>query len=180
MARLVYYRKEKEDFQEAYGKELSVEEAEIIYKKLCRHFKLRVVRLEWTSGRNHACCNGWRVMLNRDWNNFGVLCHEVGHLYQFQFPKFRGNGTWHNKKHNKVMKRMVNYCEKKDWFESELKRRTEPKKPKPEPSKDEVRRKKIQRLEESTKRCISRIKRYENLMKKNNRKIAGLKRFLGD
>ena len=178
MTHLVYYRKEDEEFKEAMHKAMSEEEAGIIYPKLCRHFKLRQVRLEWTSGRNHPCCSDWKVCLNRDWNTFGNLCHEVAHLYQFQYPKYKGNGKWHNKKHRRVMKRMINYCQKKNWFTDELNRRTAPKQIKPEPSKEALRQQKIQRLEESTLRCMSKIKRYQNLVRKINRRVAHLKRFI--
>lgn len=178
MAYLVYYSKEKEEFKKAFTRELSVETAEMTYKKLCRHFKLREVRLEWTSGRNHPRCSSWRVLLNSSWNNFGVLCHELAHLFSHQ--KFHSFG--HNKKHWKIMKRMIYYCEKKNWFEEELERRTEIKEPKPELTKKEIRLKKIESLElaikNATKKQEARIKRTQNLIKKNNRKISALKRFI--
>jgi len=178
MANLVYYKNENEEFKEAFGKVMTRQETEMVYLKLCRHFKLRKVSIEWTSGRNHPCCNAWRICFNLDWNNFGVFCHELAHLYQFQYPKYRGDGNrFHNKKHRRIMKRMVNYCQNKNWFEIELKRRTEPKPEKPEPSKDELRQIKIKRFEQSTKKCLSKIKRYQNLIKKNNRRIVHLKRL---
>jgi hypothetical protein len=177
MAHLVYYEKENQEFNYGFSKKFrSKKEAELIYNKLVRHFKLRRVSLEWTSGRNHPCCNGWRVMLNIDRNDFGVLCHEVAHLFQFQNPKYRGNGgRFHNKKHRKIMNRMIHYCQKKNWFETELERKTEPKPEPLMPSPEALRQEKIQRLEESTKRCSSKIKRYQNLIKKNNRRISHLR-----
>lgn len=179
MANLVYYEKENQEFNYGFSKKFrDKKEANLIYSKLVRHFKLKKVNLEWTSGRNHPCCNGWKVMLNIDRNDFGVLCHEIAHLYQFQYPKYKGNGTFHNKKHRKIMNRMVHYCQKKNWFEEELERRTIPKEPKSEPSKEELRQTKIKKLDESTKKCLSKIKRYQNLIKKNNRRITHLKRFI--
>ena len=174
MANLVYYSKEKVEFKEAFTRELSTETAEIIYKKLCKHFKLRRVALRWTSGRNHPKCSSWRVLLNVSWNNFGVLCHELAHLYTHQ----RLSGWGHNKKHWRVMKRMIRYCENKNWFKEELERRTAPKQPKPEPTKEEIRLKKIERLEQGIKRHKTKIKRCQTLIKKNNRRISALNRFI--
>ncbi len=171
----IYYWKEKLEHKESFDKKLSVKKAEMIYKKLCRHFKLSRVRLEWTSGCVRPKCSSWRVLLNVSNNNFGVLCHEVGHLYQFQKPKYKQG---HNKWHKKIMKRMVDYCEKKNWFEEELDRRTKPKEPKPEPTPKELRLKKIERFEQGIKRHQTKIKRCQTLIKKNNRRISALKRFI--
>ena len=171
----MYYRKEREEFQDVFKKELSMETARMVYKKLCRHFKLSIVRLDWTSGCIRPKCSSWRVLLNMNRNNFGSLCHEVGHLYQFQKPRYKQG---HNKWHRKIMKRLVNYCRKKNWFEEELKRRTAPKPLKPEPTKEEIRLKKIVRLEQGIKRHQTKIKRCQTLIKKNNRRISALKRFL--
>lgn len=171
---LVYYCTEKTDFPEAYGKTVSVEEAEIVFQKLVRHFKLGRVWLEWTSGRNHPMAYGdYKVKLNVDWNNFGVLCHELAHIRE----KKKYGETGHFKRHRRLMKTMIVYCKRKNWFAEELTRRTAPK-IRPEPSKQEVRVQTIQRLEEAIKRHQSKIKRCQTLIKKSNRRIAHLKRFI--
>ena len=64
MANLIYYRNEKVEFEKAFQNKMTIYEAEIVYKKLLKHFKLRPVRMEWTSGRNHPHCNSWGVVLN--------------------------------------------------------------------------------------------------------------------
>lgn len=176
MASLIYYKVEKVEFTKAFQRELEVSEAEIIFKKLLRHFKLRPVGLKWTSGRNHPSCSSWRIVLNVDYNNYGTLCHEIAHLYQFQYPKYRGNGTFHNKKHKRVMARMVRYCEKRNWFEDELKRRLAFKEPKPEPTKEELKLKTIVRLENNCKRYQTKIKLYSNKLEKAQKQIVKLKR----
>lgn len=76
------------------------------------------------------------------------------------------------------MKRVINYCRKKNWFEEELQRRTAPKPKKQEPTKDEVRSKRIILLEERKAGYERRIKLAENKIKKLNKQIAGLKRFV--
>jgi hypothetical protein len=176
MANLVYYQIERAEFKEAFNKALSYEEAEIIYKKLCKHFKLREVRLDWTSGCIRPKCSNWRVLLNYDNNNFGVLCHEVGHLWQFQ--KLNEHDSWHNKKHKKIMKRMIHYCEKRNWFEEELKRRTSPKPIKPAPTKQEKQTKILTLLEERKAKYERKIRLAENKIKKLSKQISALNKLI--
>ena len=179
MAHLIYYRQEYELFKEEHEKNLnSTEECRIVIKKLLRHFKLGEPRISFTSGRNHSCAGRWEITINTNQMNFAVLCHELAHVYQAKRDGFKSGDKWHTKRHRRIMKRILNYCQKKGWFESELKRRIEPKPEKPEPTKDELRQKKIQRLEQSTKKCLSKIKRYQNSIKKNHRRIGSLKRFI--
>jgi len=172
MASLIYYRKEREEFDEAFKKELSICQAEIIYKKLCKHFKLRMPRLVWTSGRNHPHCSQWSICLNYNYNTIGVICHELAHLFMFQ--KLNTHG--HNKKHKRIMKRMIRYCEKKNWFEAELKRRTEPKPQKPEPTKQEIQQQKITKAEKKMKRYEMKIKMYQKKLSKANKSLTILKK----
>lgn len=172
MADLLYYRKEREEFEEAFKKSLSVDGAEIVYKKLLKHFKIRPVRLDWTSGCIRPKCSSWRVLLNYHYNTFGVLCHEVGHLWMFQKTDKQG----HNKKHKKIMKRMIHYCEKKNWFEEELNRRLAPKPVKPEPTKEELNLKLIARLENNCKRYQTKLKLYSGKLKKTQKKIERIKK----
>lgn len=173
MANLVYYKTERKVFKDAFSKELSVQTAEMVYKKLCKHYKIPPTGIEWTSGRNHPHA-GFGITLNRDWNNFGILSHEFAHHLGRRRLGFDG----HNKKHWRTMKKVINYCRRKKWWEGEFERRTAPKPDKPEPTKEALRQKKIEKLEQSTKRCLSKIKRYENLIKKNNRRMAHLKKFI--
>jgi len=175
----MYYHKERAEwFPEAFQKKMTVDEAKIVFRKLCKHFKLdgfyNKVNLYWTSGsrRPKAFGNG-AVLLNADWNNFGVLCHEISHIKE----KKKYGDSGHTKRHRKVMKTVINYCKRKNWFEEELKRRTAPKPAKPEPSKDELRAMKIARLEKCIRKNQSRIKRLQTAVKKANRRIACLKRF---
>jgi hypothetical protein len=163
MANLVYYSDERKEFKEAFEKKLTYQEAEIIYSKLCHHFKLREVRIEWTSGRNHPKCASYRIILNYDYNSIGVLCHEVAHLYQLQKPRKFTN--WHNKEHKKIMKRMVNYCNKKNWFEQELQRRLKPK-VKTEPTQQENKAKELIKLQEKIVKCEKKILFYQRKLSK--------------
>ena len=182
MANLEYYRKEKQIwFPDAFQKQLTIEKAEIVFRKLCKHFKLdsnyNQVHLYWVSGNRCPKAIGrYAVKLNRDCNDFGRLCHELAHIKEHQ--KYGKGG--HTKRHKKIMGVMINYCKRRNWFEEELARRTAPKIviEKPEPSKNEIKQKKIIRLENLIARNTSRIKRSQNAIKKANRKIAYLKKSL--
>lgn len=166
MTYLVYYQEEKVEFKEAFEKKFnSTEEAEIVLKKLIRHYKLREPSISWTSGRNHAHAGRWNITLHRDHNNFGFLCHELGHTFTGQ--KF--NDVGHNKKHKKAMKRFIAYCSKKEWFTTELSRRLAPKAPKSEPTKLEVKAKELIKQQE-------KIIRYEKKVLFYSRKLSKAKK----
>ena len=179
MAHLVYYKDEKIEFKDAFEKQITEFEAKLILKKLIRHYKLpELSYLDWTSGRNHPHADGHHITLNRDWNNVGVLCHELAHHYQKNNFKMRayynslGFTRWHDKKHKRIMKSMINYCMKRNCFEAEIERRTSVKLPKPEPTEQEVRLKMITRLEMNCKRYQTKIKMYGTKLRKAEKKIA--------
>lgn len=185
MPHLKYYRDEREEFQEESNRKLhSREETTIVLKKLFRHYKLGNPEIQFTSGSNYSKAGKdfWKtfIRINLDTNNFLVICHEIAHLIQLKKRdwKMEINERWHTKKHRTIMKRVINYCRKKNWFEEELQRRTAPKPKKQEPTKDEVRSKRIILLEERKAGYERRIKLAENKIKKLNKQIAGLKRFV--
>ena len=176
MTRLVYYMKERQDFKNAFEKKMSINEAEIVFAKLVKHYKFgRSVTLTWTSGSRHpkAFCGIFsRIVLNIDCNSFGVLCHELAHIKYYK--KFRKGG--HNKRHFKIMKGMIAYCERKNWFEDELKRRLAPKPIKPEPTKDELQQQKIAKAEVKVKRYKMKIKMYQKKLIKTERILIRLRK----
>lgn len=178
MAHLIYYSNEKEVFKTAFEKKMSQVRAVIVFEKLCRHFKLGQPYLVWTSGRNHPRASNCprKVTLNVDCNSFGILCHELAHIKQM--VKGNKGHTWHNKKHMRFMKSMIAYCEKKNYFETELERRLAPKPVKPEPTKDELKAKMIARLENNCRRYQTKIQLYNNKLRKTQKKILRLKKIV--
>jgi len=176
MTNLIYYRNEKIVFKTAFEKKMSVDEAEIVFSKLVRHFKLGQVYLNWTSGRNHPRASKFprRVTFNVDWNNFGVLCHEVAHIKQI--VKGNEGHNWHNKKHLRFMKGMIAYCERKNYFVDELQRRLAPKPQKPELTKVELQQREITKTEAKIKKYETKIKRYQRKLAKTNKKLVRLKK----
>jgi hypothetical protein len=171
MTNLVYYKNEEEIFKTAFEKKMSINEADIVFLKLVKHFKLGQVYLAWTSGSRKPKASYYprKVLLNKDWNTFGVLCHELAHIKQM--VKGNAGHTWHNKKHLKIMKGMIVYCERKNYFEAELKRRLTPKQPKAEPTQQEFQQQKIVKIE-------VKIKRYEMKIKMYGKKLSKAKRHL--
>lgn len=176
MANLVYYRNERETFKNAFQKKMKYEEAEIVFEKLCRHFKLhrlyQKLHLHWTSGSRCPKAFGTSaIKLNVDCNNFGVLCHELAHIKSMM--KYGKMG--HNKRHQRIMRTMISYCEKKNWFEIELQRRLTPKPAKPELTQQEITTKTIERLGLSCKRYQTKIKMYGKKLHKAQLKIGRLR-----
>jgi len=169
MAHLLYYQQERAEFKEAFEKKLTIKGAEIVFAKLCRHFKISP-RLEWTSGRNHPhACGSYLVRLNVDMNDFGCLCHELAHTLHLKNRDSYDNDNFHGKKHHRIMKRMINYCLKKQWFEQEITKRTAPKVEKPAPSQEEIKLKELTRIEQNIQRYEKKIKFYQKKLSKAKR-----------
>ena len=84
--------------------------------------------------------------------------------------EFKSGDKWHTKVHRKIMKRMLNYCKKKDWFKDELERRLTPK-IKIEPTLEELKQKEIEKLKFKIKKYETKIKMYQNKLKKSIRSL---------
>ena len=180
MANLVYYINERETFKNAFQKKMNCEEAEIVFEKLCRHFKLhrlyQKVHLHWTSGSRCPKAFGTSaIKLNVDCNTFGVLCHELAHIKSMM--KYGKMG--HNKRHQKIMRTMISYCERHNWFEIELQRRLTPRPAKPELTHEELISKTIERLEGNCKRYTIKIRMYQRKLHKAQLKIGRLRAKIG-
>ncbi len=64
------------------------------------------------------------------------------------------------------MKRMIVYCEKMNWFEEQLQRRLNFKRPKVEPSKEEIKAREIIRLQENIIRYEKKILYWQKKLRK--------------
>lgn len=172
--RLKFYDNERVEFKEAFEKSLSYNELEMVFKKLCRHFKISP-SLYYGRG-SHA--NKWSIQIANRWGlNFGVLCHELAHVYTW---KKYGCRVGHGKKMWNVMRRIINYCKKKNYWSEELDKRTEIK-IKPEPTKEEVQLKKIDKKKADLIRYEKRLdyftRLYSNKIKKAKRSLMMLERY---
>jgi hypothetical protein len=172
------YSKEYKDF---FQKKVSEYQACFIVKKLEKHFKLggiwvRFYSNDWDSGRASRCRYSIRLCRNP---SLGVICHEVNHFLCWKIERTKQcedirHGT---KKWNRNLQKIFKYCAKKNFWQEEMDRKTAPKPAKPEPTDNELRMQKIQKLEDRKASYERRIKLSENRIKKLNRQIAGLTRF---
>lgn len=175
MAQLKYYRTENDEFAETYDKQLNHKETEIVFQKLLRHFKLR----GWIKFTNRvgggSCGRSGRVKLR--WNtNFGVLCHEVAHLYEFT----KHGGSRHAKRHKRIMARIIRYCQKKQWWADEVVARLAPKPVKvvtAEEKKTALILQRQQQISRYEKRLAYFVKLYKNKIGKAKRSLAALSRL---
>src|SRR3990167_4782281 len=175
MGKATYYRTERIDFKEQYEKKLSWQECVIVHKKLCKHYKLPCnIRYNGRiCGRVHS--HGL-IQLGQQGMNIGVICHEVAHLVAY--IKYRD--MHHNKKMYRIMKSIMNYAKKKQYWNNELDKRTTIKEPKPEPTKEELKQQKINKRETDIQKYEKKLqyynKLYNNKIKKARRSITMLKR----
>lgn len=175
--RLKFYEREHDEFQDAYARKLTRREAGMVYTKLLRHFKLGTKYIYFKSRLSSGGKANRRYIILGKSPNFGILCHEVAHLIDF-----RKRRSKHDKTLMFIMRRVVNYCKKRQWWEKELKKRTEPKvviQPTEEQKKQAKILKRKADLERYHKRLNYFTKLYTNKIKKANRSIATLQRFAG-
>ena len=176
MANLKYYRNERIEFRTEFDNMIYYDALVVVTKKLCKHFKLTNVNIETTSGRNYSRANRYRVKINTDDMSFGTLCHELAHVYQLQRLDYRKGDRFHDKKHRKIMIRMLNYCNKKNYWKAELDKKFVVKLIKPEPTKDELKAKEIVRIELNLKRYHTKLKLYSNKIKKAEKRLRRLQK----
>lgn len=198
MAWLSYYSAEREDHKEAWGRMVSLQEAEIIIKKLYRHYKLGKPIISWTRGNRRSTCGGRDITINTDWGlNIGCIAHEVAHGIQHKigFSKkvwckdpncierlhwymplpdgrryHKGNKHAHGKWHDRIQKRIIAYCKKKNYWREETSRRLMPK-VLVWPTEYEIKQKAIDHIK-------IKIGRYEGKIRMYTKKLAKAKRSL--
>jgi hypothetical protein len=171
---LVFYRKEHELFPETYAKKITGKEIQIIFKKLIKHYRLNCYLV--FNARKNGHFKGYCIDLPYS-TSFGMLSHEIAHAID---KKKRGRSK-HDKKLMKIMGRVINYCKKKRYWEEELTKRTEIK-IKTEPTKKELQLKKFEKRKSDLKRYKKKLeyytKLYTNKIKKANRSISMLERYV--
>ncbi len=159
--------------------ELTNEQAKMMVKKLARHFKLSIKYVYFRQCRTSTAYHWGREI--KFWHNpdVRIVCHEVNHFLCWKvYGTENGKARHGSKKWYRQLNKIINYAKKKNYWKEEFEKRTTPKTPKPEPTAIEIRLKKIERLEAGIKRHQTKIKRCTTLIKKNNRRISALKRFL--
>ncbi|MBI5803369.1 hypothetical protein HY448_01650 [Candidatus Pacearchaeota archaeon] len=174
--KLKFYADEHKEFPEAYIKELNSEQARIVISKLQRHFKVGRLSLAFTDRIGGGKCDYGGLIRLRWQTSIGMACHELAHLLGYRKYNIRG----HNRKMKRIMARMINYCQKKNYWQEELEKRLAPKPITPEPTKQESRliliKKREQQIVRYEKKLKYYTKLYSNKLKSARRSILMLKR----
>ena len=119
MVWLKFYTKERERFPEAFNCVVSDEEAHAVVKKLKRHFKVPLLWVKfWSRKRQTGHAKELGVCLPHN-PSIGVICHELAHIHNKH--KY---GNWrHDKKLMTTLAQFVRYCQKKNYWQQEPRRR---------------------------------------------------------
>jgi len=108
MTILKFYEKERESFQKEYELKLTDQEAQTIYRKLLRHFKIscpwKTIRFWGTQEKGRSYIHGSIKLPHNP--SLGLLVHETAHKKVAK----------HTKKLMTLMKRMFAYCKKKNYW----------------------------------------------------------------
>mgnify|MGYP001557847156 CR=1 FL=1 len=174
---LKFYHDERQEFKEQFEKKLNYQQSEIIIAKIIRHCKLDKwsVRIKRTDriGAGKCFTNGL-IKLRYD-TSIGIICHEFAHLISYRKYYVMA----HDKKMRRMMKSLMNYCKKKNYWEGEIKIRTAPRMI-TLPTESESRLIKIKKKQEALLRYEKKLKYYTKLyntkIKKAKRSIAMLER----
>jgi len=168
---LNFYREERKLYERAFETELCGDDTRFVGRKIIKHFKIDCYWINVVSVRNgHAYSHAISLPRRTD---FGMLCHELAHVWEKQ----KYGKTEHRKRLMKLIGRIVRYCEKKNYWKAELDKRHQPKPPKPKPTKQEIREKKIEKTMEKIKRYERKIKMYSTKLKKAKRSLMMLERY---
>ena len=172
---LVYYKKENVTFAEQFSKKLDSEEATIILKKMKMHYKLIWLRFGFTNRiRVAGKCFEQQYIQLKPTTSIGVICHEIAHALYYR--KYGKTGHSHNKKHWRLMKGVMAYCKKKNYWQEELQKRLAPKPIKPESTKEELKLAKIERTKTNLKKANSKLKFWSNKVRKYQKRIRLMER----
>ena len=180
MANLLFYHVERLKQDDCYKVNLTHEEARIVFDKLRRHYKVRV-SLYWRprmrgGGSYHGGYNPTISLPAGKGTNFRVLCHEMAHALEKQ----KHGSTKHRKRLLRIIGRVCDYCRKHEFWQAELRKRTEPRVPAPDPTPDEERATKLQQLRLKVLGYEHKLQRtnklYQGKLQRARRRIAALER----
>ena len=92
-------------------------EAIKIINKLCRHYKVPKVKVIFRKRRPNSGTykpSSGIISLHPEKFSIEVICHEVAHHIQYLTGK--KNVKWHTKKHLTILKRLLKYCAKMEYW----------------------------------------------------------------
>lgn len=200
MAWLKYYDDEQKRHPELHLAKCTPQEAMAAIAKLCRHFKVPLPRVRFTTGRRNSKGGALQIItLNRDCLTWLVVTHEFAHTWHV-FDKRRrqqkarlsprwGDGSnsvnrqllriaserWHGKRHVHLVDRACAYITKKGWSHADV-LAPKAKPPKAAPTASQLREKKILLRAAQVVRLQRRIKALNTRLAKAKRSLAALQR----
>jgi hypothetical protein len=175
MFRLAYMI-EDEKYPQLEKEEISRDHARRIVKKVSRHFKLGRIHVEFRNLRAHGGFarkfSNTITMIHNP--NLLLVAHELNHFMLWEkYPRRKVNHG--SKKWFWNLKRIINYCEKKNWWREEEKRLIEQSKMTLQKQTEREAFKKtpqykVEQIQKSIKVWESKKKRAENALKRLNRR----------
>jgi len=109
MAYLKYYQREREVYPEYYNTNYPTpKEVRKIVRKLCRHFKIQLWKVDFNTNGRGSAYPGNYISLPRKDIKLGLICHEIGHLVAW---KKTGQSN-HNKKTWNKMRQVYRYAKR--------------------------------------------------------------------
>ena len=173
MSPLLFYCEEKVLFPKAYETKFGVAEANIVAHKIARHYKIPLREVYWTSGSRKPRCHGqYAITLNRDYNTAGTLCHELAHAFEFK----KTGTSRHGNKLMRIIKRFIVYGEKHAWWHDEILKRLAPKPAKPEPTKEELRALRVEKVRVKIQHYEKKVKMYEHKLSRAQKSLTMLQK----
>ena len=123
MSYLKFYQNERYKFPVAKQVHTSDKGAEIIIEKLRRHYKLRKYRkitIKFRNSRGGGTCYYCerKIILSHN-PSLLLIAHEFAHLLNYE----KGKSHYHTKQLMISIKRILNYCFKKECWVQEISRR---------------------------------------------------------
>jgi len=208
MATQNYYREERKTYWEAYDFIIHDDEVELILKKLCRHYKVRVPNFRFYGHRDSGSAGYGGLRLSHE-PSMGLILHEFGHyvlntkIMKAELTHVSHKGTSHHGlRFQTCLWRVNDWAKGKGYWRDELtKKRLKKKKNLEEVWKaehatamrtvdpKEVIRDKIAEAEKKILKKLAAKERYEKKLKrlqklystktkKANRSIGALKRAI--
>lgn len=82
--KLKYYKDEAEEYRDVRALGITEDDASKYLRKLCRHFKVPHINLEFVNGQRkyaHYSPSQHKIRLVRNWMNYHTLAHEFAHYW---------------------------------------------------------------------------------------------------
>lgn len=148
-----YYAEERKQYKEAYDLKISDNDVDLILRKLCRRFKVRIPRIRLWGNRDSGSM-GYMMKLSHN-PSMGLLLHEFGHYAKEKSPLCRFNmvnkGTDHHGTHfQNSLLRVHTYSKTRVYWCDHLAKRKERR----EEKCKEKRKKEVERIEAKVAKVI--------------------------